>query len=262
MDDSNQLLRAAFVFQPADLRANRSGQISQRQAARLRAGSIGMRLGMAMFVVVMLGTLGIVALSTMQMGGPPGTNDTAMTTGIFGAVVLVVIVIGWLSSRKYMAAAHSRQINVAKGPAAIVAQNPAQNDIKIKIGATTLRLLTMGQLSAFQPGAEYRVYYLAGPVPTILSAEVVGSEALAAAESGEPALQDAAAQQAEMQTFRRGYALVVLIGILALAIPAVTVLGSGLPAGLRSMLLVALVILAIAIVPAGLWLLRSRQRGS
>jgi hypothetical protein len=182
--------------------------------------------------------------------------------GVLGAVVLVVIVIGWLSSRKYMAAARSRQINVAKGPAAIVAQNPAQNDIKIKIGATTLRLLTMGQLSAFQPGTEYRVYYLAGPVPTILSAEVVGSEALGADGLEEPALGDDAAQQAEMQTFRRGYVLVVLIGILALAIPAVTVLGSGLPAGLRSMLLVVLGILAIAIVPAGLWLLRSRQRGS
>jgi hypothetical protein len=256
MHDPNQLLRAAFVFQPADLRANRGGQISQRQTARLRAGSIGMRLGMAVFVVVMLGTLGIIALSSMQMGGATGSSDTVMTVGILGAVVLVVIVIGWLSSRRYMAAARSRQINVARGPAAIVSQNAAQSDIKIKIGATTLRLLTLEQLAAFQPGAEYRVYYLAGPVPTILSAEVVGSEALAADEPEEPALE------AEMQTFKRGYALVILIGILALAIPAVAVLGSSLPAGLRNALLIALSILAIAIVPVGLWLLRSRQRGS
>jgi hypothetical protein len=259
MHDPNQLLRAAFVFQPADLRANRSGQISQRQTARLRAGSIGMRLGMAVFVVVMLGTLGIIALSTMQMGAASGSSDTVMTVGVLGAVVLVVIVIGWLSSRKYMTAARSRQINVAKGPAAIVSQNAAQSDIKIKIGSTALRLLTLEQLAAFQPGAEYRVYYLAGPVPTILSAEVVGSEALAAEE---PALEADIAQQAEMQTFKRGYALVILIGILALAIPAVAVLGSSLPAGLRNTLLIVLSIVAIAIVPVGLWLLRSRQRGS
>jgi hypothetical protein len=262
MHDPNQLLRAAFVFQPADLRANRSGQISQRQTARLRAGSIGMRLGMAVFVVVMLGTLGIIALSTMQMGGATGSNDAVMTIGVLGAVVLVVIVIGWLSSRKYMAAARSRQINVAKGTAAIVSQNAAQSDIKIKIGATTLRLLTLEQLAAFQPGAEYRVYYLAGPVPTILSAEVVGSEARAADEPAEPSLEADTAQQAEMQTFGRGYALVILIGVLALAIPAVAVLGSSLPAGLRNSLLIALSIVAIAIVPVGLWLLRSRQRGS
>jgi hypothetical protein len=182
MHDPNQLLRAAFVFQPADLRANRSGQISQRQAARLRAGRIGMRLGMIVFVLVMLGTVGIIALSTVQMGGAAGGSDTLMTVGVIGAVALVVIVIGWLSSRGYMAAARSRQINVAKGLAAVVAQNVAQNNIKVKIGATTLRLLTLEQLSAFRAGAEYRVYYLAGPVPTILSAEVVGSEALAADE--------------------------------------------------------------------------------
>jgi hypothetical protein len=260
MSDANQLLQAAFVFQPADLRANRSGQISQRQLARLRAGRTGMRLAMAVFVLVMLGTLGIIALSTMQIGGPAGSNDTTMTVGILGAVVLVVIVIGWLSSRGYMAAARSRQISVAKGTASIVSQNAAQNSIKIKIGATTLRLLTLEQLSAFQPGAEYRVYYLAGPVPTILSAEVVGSEALAADEPAEPASDEA--QQAEMQTFRRGYLLVVLIGVLALAIPAVAVLGSSLPPGLRSLLLLGLGILAIGFVPFALWMLRSRQSGS
>jgi hypothetical protein len=262
MHDPNQLLRAAFVFQPADLRANRSGQISQRQAARLRAGSIGMRLGMAVFVVVMLGTLGIIALSTMQLGGVAGSNGAMVTVGTLGAVVLVVIAIGWLSSRTYMAAARSRQFNVAKGPAAIVAQNPAQNNIKIKIGATTLRLLTLEQLSAFEPGAEYRVYYLAGPVPTILSAEVVGSEALAADEPEGSALDADAAQLAELQAFKRGYALVIAIGILALAIPGVAVLGAGLPAGLRGTLLAVLGLLAVAIVPAGLWLLRSRQGGS
>jgi membrane protein implicated in regulation of membrane protease activity len=257
MHDLNQPLRAAFLFQPADLRANRAGQISQRQTARLRAGSIGMRLGMAVFVLVMLGTLAIIALSTLQMGG--GSSDALVTVGVLGAVVLVVIVIGWLTSRGYMAAARSRQINVARGPAAVVAENVAQNNIKIKIGTTTLRLLTLEQLSAFQPGSEYRVYYLAGPVPTILSAEVVGSQALADGPD-EPALEDGAMQQAEMQTFKRGYAIVIVIGILALAIPAVGILGSSLPAGLRSIIWVILVGLAVGIVPLALWWLGSRQR--
>jgi hypothetical protein len=262
MHDPNQLLRAAFVFQPADLRANRSGQISQRQAARLRAGRVGMRLGMAVFVVVMLGTVGIIALSSMQMGSAAGSSDMLMTVGILGAVVLAVIVIGWLSSRGYMAAARSQQINVAAGPAAIVAQNVAQNNIKVKIGATTLRLLTLEQLSAFQTGTEYRVYYLAGPVPTILSAEVVGSEALAADGPEEPMLDADAAQQAEMRTFKRGYVLVILIGVLALATPAVALLASSMPAGLRSIVWVALGIVAIGFVPFALWLLGSRPRES
>ncbi len=261
MDDLNQHLRAAFVFQPADLRANRSGQISQRQAARLRAGRTGMRLGMAVFVLVMLGTVGIIALSSMQMGGAAASSDTLMTVGILGAVVLVVIVIGWLSSRGYMAAARSRQINVAEGRAAIVAQNAAQNNIKVKIGATTLRMLTLEQLSAFQIGTEYRVYYLAGPVPTILSAEVVGSAALAADGPEEPP-PDAAAQQAEMQTFKRGYVLVILIGVLALAIPAVGLLASSMPAGLRGVVWIVLGIVAIGFVPFALWMLGTRQRES
>jgi hypothetical protein len=258
MHDPNQPLRAAFVFQPADLRANRSGQISQRQAARLRAGSIGMRLGMAVFVLVMLGTVGIIALSTAQMGDAAGSSDTLVTVGTIGAVALVVIVIGWLASRGHMAAARSRQINVAKGPAAIVAQNASQNNIKIKIGTTTLRLSTLEQLLAFQPGAEYRVYYLAGPVPPILSAEALGSEALADDSPEEPGSEANAAQQAEMQTFKRGYMLVILVGILALAIPAVGLLASSS----RGILWVVLGIVAIGFVPFALWLLRSRQHRS
>jgi hypothetical protein len=252
MHDANQPLRAAFVFQPADLRANRSGQISQRQAARLRASSIGMRLGMAVFALVMLGTVGIIALSTAQMGGAAGGSDTLVTVGTIGAVALVVIVIGWLASRGHMATARSRQINVAKGPAAVVAQNASQNNIKIKIGATTLRLSTLEQLSAFQPGAEYRVYYLAGPVPTILSAEALGSEALSADSPEEPEAS------AEMQTFKRGYMLVILVGILALAIPAVGLLASSS----RGIVWVVLGIVAIGFVPFALWLLRSGQHRS
>jgi hypothetical protein len=255
MQDPNQPLRAAFVFQPADLRANRSGQISQRQAARLRAGGIGMRLGMAVFALVMLGTVGIIALSTAQMGGG---SDTLVTVGTVGAVALVVMVIGWLASRGYMAAARSRQINVAKGPAAIVAQSADQNNIKIKIGTTALRLSTLEQLLAFQPGAEYRVYYLAGPAPTILSAEALGSEALASDGPEEPGSEAKAEQQAEMQTFKRGYVLVILVGILALAIPAVGLLASSL----RGIAWVVLGIVAIGFVPFALWLLRSRQHRS
>jgi hypothetical protein len=140
-----------------------------------------------------------------------------------------------------------------------VAENVAQNNIKIKIGATTLRVLTLEQLSAFQPGTEYRVYYLAGPVPTILSAEVVGSEALTDGLD-EPALEADAAHQAQMQTFKRGYAIVIVIGVLALAIPAAILLAPSLPVGLRGIVWVALGVVAIGFVPFALWWLRPRQR--
>ncbi len=46
-----------------------------------------------------------------------------------------------------------------------------------RIGTIKLSLLTEEQLVSFVEGEDYRVYYLNGRVPTILSAEAIGSGA-------------------------------------------------------------------------------------
>lgn len=257
MDDLNKRLMNAFQFQAADLRANRGGRISQRQTAVLRAAGTGMRLGMAVFAVVMVGSVGIVAFSTMQSSGAiPGSSDGLVTLGIAGAVAVVVIVIGYLLSRGYMSAARSRQISVAKGSARVLSEE--LNNFRIAIGSTKLRLLTEEQLAAFQPGTEYRVYYLAGPVPTILSAELAGAPPLDAGIPGEE--EDPALQSTQMQTIRRGYLIVIMIGVLALGLPIAGIAASSLPAGLRGLVWLVMIVLAIGFVPLALWMLSPRGR--
>jgi hypothetical protein len=62
--DLDRPLRDAFRFEAADLAANRAGRLSPRQTALLHAGRRGMQRSLAVFVAVMLGSVGLVASST------------------------------------------------------------------------------------------------------------------------------------------------------------------------------------------------------
>lgn len=261
MNDLNRRLLRAFQFHSSDLRANRSGRISQRQEAVLRAGSLGMRLSMAVFAIVMLGSVGIVIFTSSQMAGEGGITAPSINVGspiVLGAVAAVVIAIGYLVSRSFMRAARSRQIHVARGQARIVAAD--SDDMRVAIGATTLRLLTEEHVAAFQPGTEYRVFYLDAPVPIILSAEVAGDEASGGED--DPSAADAQLVQSnQLRTFRRAYLLVIIIGVLALGIPIVGFASANLPEGLRGILWIALLVVAIGFVLLALrWLSGGQQQ--
>jgi hypothetical protein len=168
----NQQLRDAFMFQGSDLRINRGGQLSGRQQEMLRAARSNSNLALSMFVLVMAGTGGFIAFSVAQPTGDTsgGQSGDALTAALIAVVaIVVVIVIGWLISRKYMTTFSKRQISVAKGKASVASN--VENNYQLKIGSTKLRIPSPEQMAAFQPAAEYRVYYIAGPVPVILSGE-------------------------------------------------------------------------------------------
>lgn len=259
MNELNQNLQNVFLFHPADVRANRGGQLSPRQQARRRVGGTTMWVAMGVFFVVMIGTIGIIAFAAWQSGmfSAPGSRDTLTSLVVMAAVVGGMIVIGFLTSWRYLAAARTKQISVAKGKAELGKVRAEAAHFEIKIGTTKLRLLTEQQQTAFQPGVEYRVFYLAGPVPTILSAEVVGTEAEAETAGGE-AESAPVAQDVVLLRQRRAMPLLFVLAGLVLCIPIVGIAASSLPDHLRLVGMAGLCLIAFGFVPFALWFLSRR----
>jgi hypothetical protein len=239
--DRDRALRAAFRFDRSDLAANRAGRLSPRQGALLGAGRRGMLLSLAVFLAVMVGSVGLVAFFDRQLEMPGGQGGLAVAAG----VALIVIVAGYLQSRRYLSAAAAPKLSAAQGTAEIVSD--AEHDCRVRFGPTSLRLPGGAALEAFEPGHEYRVYYLAGPV-----AQVMSAESLARAASTDGPAAEAAADEAERETataqvgiVRRGYVIVVLLGLLALGIPLAGVLVRDLPGRLRPFAWIGLLAVAV-----------------
>jgi hypothetical protein len=127
---------------------------------------------------------------------------------------------------------------VAAGPAEVAADG-----LHVRIGPTRLRLAGEEQLAAFTHGAEYRVYYLAGPAPIVLSAEVAGA-------GPTPDTEDEAAPSVadgQVAVIRRGYLIVVLIGVLALVIPVAGIAAGRPSSGLQAVVWIGLLGAAIGL---------------
>ncbi|MEO5952764.1 MAG: hypothetical protein ABIQ44_09890 [Chloroflexia bacterium] len=254
MNRLNQQLRDAFLFQATDLRANRGGQLSKRQQAMLGAAKSNSNLALGMFLLVMLGTGGFIAYSTSS--GTPSTsgtqsNDALLTTLIALVAILVVSVIGYLISRKYMATLGGRQISVAKGRASVGSN--AENNYQVKIGSTKLRVPLQGQLASFDASAEYRVYYIAGPVPIILSGESI----VEGVDPDEVALENAeeisGQQDPAMRLAKGGRTVLFVLMFVIVQVIAVGMLASQVAGILRWVIVGALVVEAVGFVGWVLW---------
>ena len=161
------------------------------------------------------------------------------------AIAAAVVAIGYFASRGHMSTTRSGRLSVARGLAEILAETEA--DCRVRIGGTVLRLPGVEAVEAFQPGAEYRVYYLAGPVALVLSGEALsggGASPGTDADAGADALEHAAAS-AQIVVVRRGYLVVVLLGLLALGIPVAGSLVGDLPPRLRPLAWIGLLVVAM-----------------
>ncbi len=219
-----------------------------------------MRLSLAVFVAVMLGSVGLVAFFSGRLHTLGGSLSGV---GLAAGVALAVMVVGYLLSRPYLSAVRSPQLRVARGPVEIVSD--ALDDCRVRIGGTELRLPDADALPAFQPRVEYRVFYLAGPVAIVLSGEALSGGA-ASREPGPDAETDAAeraAASAQIGLVRRAYLIVVLLGILALGIPLAGVLVGDLPARFRPLAWIGLFAVASGFVWLALaWLTAGKRRRS
>jgi hypothetical protein len=254
---ADRAIQDAFQFEGPDLVANRAGRLSPRQVTLLRAGRIGMRLSLAVFACVMLGSVGLVAFFNLRLGAAGGWSDGL---GVAAAVAAAVIVGSFLLSRRHLAATRPPRVLVAHGLVQVLSD--ADANCRVRIGTTTLRFPSAAHLEVFQPHTEYRVYYLPGPSPIVLSAEtrVVpgGSAAHDATATGDV---PGTAARDQLAVFRRGYLILVLLGVLALGIPVAGVLVGSLPPGLRPLAWIVLVAVSIGFVWLALaWLGSGKHR--
>jgi hypothetical protein len=240
----DRALRQALRFEAADLAANREGRLSPRQTALLGAGRAAMWLSVGVFAVVMLGSVGMVAFFNRRLDTPGGWSSGV---GVATAVAVVMIAIGYVTSRRHISAAGSRQLLIARGPVEVL--SATEQDCRVRIGGTALRLPGVDTVEAFQPGAEYRVYYLAGPVAMILSGEALSAGGVSvSADANSDADADAnehAVASSQIGVVRRGHVIVVMLGLLALGIPVAGVLVGDLPARLRPLAWIGLLMVAI-----------------
>ena len=254
----DRALRQALRFEAADLTANREGRLSPRQTALLGAGRAGMWLSLGVFAVVMLGSVGLVAFFNWRLETPGGWGRGV---GVAAAIAVVVVAIGYMVSRRHLSAACSRRVMVARGPIEILSET--EQDCRVRIGGTVLRLPGVDTVEAFQPGAEYRVYYLAGPVAMILSGESLTDQGPSVGEDVDPdasALEHATAS-AQIVVVRRGYVIVVLLGVLALGIPVAGSLVNDLPPRLRPLAWIGLLVVAVGLAWLAIsWLTTGTRR--
>lgn len=236
---AQQRLRETFQFEAADLAANRSGRLSERQEARLRAASSGARLALALFAAFTLG-------SAAWAGWPaPGAGPESLGIALLaGASVLAA---GTLASRGSLGALRGRTLSVAEGSA-----EPAGPD-RLRVGGATLRLASPEQCDAFDATVAYRVFYLAGPRALVLSAEALGADAPDAEAPAAPLAADPV-----LRTARRARWVLLALGALALQMPLAAAAAGALAPGARALAVVALFAEGVAFATFAVWWLGRR----
>jgi len=260
MSDLNRLLQATFFFSATDLNANRQGKLSSRQQARQRAVGTNMRLAMGVFILVMIGSLGVILLMNRPAGVTGDPNGNGTTLLVMAAAVGIVILVGVLISLRYMTAAREKQISTAEGTVKWGKIQAEQAIFELGIGTKKLRLLTEEQLVSFVEGEEYRVYYLNGRVPTILSAEAIGSGV--ELQESYPELEESNYQQDQVvQMQRKARSILFVLPVLVLGIPLIGFATTGLPPLLRWSVMALLLVISIGFVYWALKRVRTADNG-
>jgi len=247
MSDHNRLLQATFFFSATDLDANRQGKLSPRQQARQRAAGTNMRLAAGVFILVMIGSLGVILFMNQPAGVTGDLDGNGTPILVMAAAVGIAILVGVLISFRHMTSAREKQISTAEGTARWGKIELEKANFELRIGTKKLRLLTEEQLVSFVEGEEYRVYYLNGPVPAILSAEVIGRNAEFQelyAELAETTFDNDQVVQMQLKARPILYVLPVLV----LGIPLIGFAIAGFPPPLHWLVMAQLLVISIGFV--------------
>ncbi len=146
------------------------------------------------------------------------------------------------SGRSYLKAARETKIKVAEGEAQPGKIKEDAAHFEIKLGKTKIRLLTLEQLESFEMGTDYRVYYLPGPIPTILSGEVIGTE-----EEANRFLEAEVSIEKDqiLAAHRRTRPIGIVLAVLTIGIPLAVFAAASLPGILR--FIVSLAVLGVSV---------------
>lgn len=180
-----EALQAAFGFTPADLVENRAGRLSSSQHSHMatqskkgKAFNLGMGVVFVVFVIIIV----TVVLPKMNSNSTSssGTSSAVPPGIIFGVLAVVALVVGLtlVRTRRGMNRLTTGAVQSTEGPAKTRAGTTGNVDqfsvmaiYRLTVGKVTFPLKDMTQLSAFEEGVNFRVYYMKGTLPVIVSAE-------------------------------------------------------------------------------------------
>jgi hypothetical protein len=175
-------LQSVFQFTDDDLVANRAGRLSPAQQPRMakqqsRAQTANIVFGIGFVVILVI--VAIIVLPGVLAPQPAGSS--AVPPGIIALVlvaVLGVVVFSFLRTRRKMRGV-AGAVFTTEGEAKTRARAVDVGDAgtaamyRLTVGSVTFPLSSGEQLAAFTEGQRYRVYYVKGTLPVVVSAEPV-----------------------------------------------------------------------------------------
>jgi hypothetical protein len=175
-------LNTAFDFTDDDLVANRAGRLSPTQQGKMsklrgRAQVANLVFG-AIFVVIIV-VIAVIVLPGVLAPQPAGSSAVPpglialVLVGVLGIIVFSVLrgrrklqgVAGAVLTTEGEAKTRSGMVEVGDGGMGAI--------YRLTVGKVTFPLSSPDQLAPFTDGTRYRVYYVRGTLPVVVSAEAV-----------------------------------------------------------------------------------------
>lgn len=170
---SSAALMTAFAFDADDLDANRQGRLSARQRVNLRATN----QAMVIMGTVMVGVTYLFLAAMPLLMSDRATTSADGTIGlIIGTAIITVLLLGSFARGYWqMRGQVHGWVRVADGvaaPAVMGGDTAATQAVRTsRVGTLAVPLVAAGQETALMAGRRYRVYYLPGPLPRVLSVD-------------------------------------------------------------------------------------------
>lgn len=172
-------------FTPEDVEANRQGQVTENQQAKLTALARQQRQnvgwGIVAFALLISGGIGFEFLrtgGTLERFARGQSPLLVWGLGFFFAVLVLMTIITMIASRALKRPVVRRVEGKAKIDSSTAKQGrgAVYSVHMVKVGKTTFRFLDAQSISYFRDGAAYRVYLIKAPMqpsPIPLSVEKV-----------------------------------------------------------------------------------------
>jgi len=170
---STAALMTAFAFDADDLDANRQGRLSARQRVNLRASNQAMVIMGAVMVGVTYLFLAFMPslMNDRATTTTDGTIALVIGTGLITLLLLASFAHGYWQMRGQV---HG-WVRVSDGvaaPAVLGGDSAATQAVRTsRVGRLAVPLVSAEQEAALVSGVRYRVYYLPGPLPRVLSVD-------------------------------------------------------------------------------------------
>ena len=180
---TDDALRETWGFTEADLVANREGRLSAAQQGRMTKAKGQSQVANVVFGAIFLVMVVVIAVIVLPpLFAPQPEHSSAVPPGVIVLVLAVVVgIIGFsiLRSRRKLARLDGAvlvtegEAKAREGRAPVADEMLSIGFYRLTVGSVTFPISTAAQLRAFTDGQRYRVYYVKGTLPIVVSAETV-----------------------------------------------------------------------------------------